>query len=106
MKLNRTKNSAFEVLYVLLTALIVISCQPDEFQDANGLSASEMDASFTITPVDGVNNTYLFTANSTYLTSQWNVADDTGFNIGGATKEVFFPDAGVYTIKHRVTGIG
>ena len=33
MKLNRTKNSAFEVLYVLLTALIVISCQPDEFQD-------------------------------------------------------------------------
>lgn len=106
MKLNRTKNSAFEVLYVLLTALIVISCQPDEFQDGNGLSASEMDASFTITPVDGINNTYLFTANTTYLTSQWDVADNSGFNIGGTTKEVFFPDAGTYIIKHRVTGIG
>jgi hypothetical protein len=107
MKFNRTKRSAIVGLCSLLTAFALISCQPDEFDNGNGLNTSEdVDASFTISPVEGKNNTYLMTPNGSYITSFWNLDDGAGFNAGSATREVFYPDAGTYNIHHKVIGIG
>ncbi|MDA9344211.1 hypothetical protein N9R06_03870 [Algibacter sp.] len=107
MKSNIISKSSVRVLSIMLVALMIISCQPDELGSGNGLVATDMDASFTITQVtDNNKNTYLFTANGSYLTSHWDVGGDSGFSIGGDTKEVFFPDAGTYNIQHKVTGIG
>ena len=97
----------FLSIVAVVTALI--SCQPDELGKGNGLvSTKDLDAGFTTTPIDGKNNTYLFTStNENYLTSHWDVGDGSGFNVGGReTQEVFYPDAGTYTIQHKVVDIG
>lgn len=104
-----TNVNLHKIIKTSLVVLVVsfLSCQPDEIDEGNGiLQSNTMDASFTITAVEGKNNTYLFTANNNYATSQWNVDDGSGFSIGKNTKEVFFPDAGTYKIEHKVTGIG
>lgn len=95
-------------LSIVLVATLM-SCQPDELGNGNGLvSTKDLDAGFTITSVEGKNNTYLFTATSeNYLTSHWDLADGSGFNVGGReTQEVFYPDAGTYNIQHKVADIG
>ncbi|MFH4967232.1 hypothetical protein V8G61_03420 [Gaetbulibacter sp. M240] len=96
-----------KVLFVL-SVIAVISCQPDNLGVGNGLVETRaLDANFTITQVtDENNNTFLFTADNNYLTSHWDVADGAGFNLGKNTKQVFIPDAGTYTIQHKVTGVG
>ena len=92
--------------FLLSTALtMLISCQPDELDNGNGLKAGEMDAGFTVTLTEE-SNTYLLEANQSYLTSQWDLGVGAGFEIGGGTYEVFYPDAGSYTVQHRVSGIG
>ena len=47
---------------------MLISCQPDELDNGNGLNAGEMDAGFTVTTTDE-SNTYLLEANQ--VTSIW-----------------------------------
>lgn len=89
---------------VIITA--TISCQPDELGDGNGLTETDMDAGFTISTVSGANNTYLLEANNSYITSSWNIDNSAGFYAGGNSEEVFYPDAGTYTIQHKVTGKG
>lgn len=101
-----TSKSVVKLITILFAALMITACQPDELGEGNGLIAADINASFTITPVEGANNTYTLTANQSYLTSSWDVGDGSGFNIGGETKEVFIPDAGTYNIQHKVTSIG
>lgn len=91
---------------LIAVVALVFSCQPDVLGNGNGITASSMDAGFTITKVANANNTYLLTANASYITSSWDVGVGAGFSAGGATKEVFFPDAGTYNVTHKVTGIG
>ena len=103
-------NIEFKKIVTFLSIVAtIISCQPDELDGGNGLvSTKDLDAGFTITPVDGKNNTYLFTAtNENYLTSHWDVADGSGFNVGSLeTQETFYPDAGTYDIQHKVVDLG
>jgi len=105
MNLNIKSKKVAKFLSVVLIA-VVVACQPDQLGKGNGLTETDMDAGFTITEVSGTNNTYLFTANKSYITSSWDFGFGAGFSTGGTTEDVFFPDAGTYTIEHKVTGIG
>tara|TARA_R110001583_G_scaffold36933_2_gene121127 strand:- start:1253 stop:2137 length:885 start_codon:yes stop_codon:yes gene_type:complete len=91
-----------------LTTVVLFSCQPEESGDGNGLYDTDLDASFTITPVSDSNNTYLLSANGSYISSNWDLGltDELNFYTGSNNEEVFYPDAGTYTISHKVIGIG
>ena len=105
MNSNQTIKQLIKFLSLVLLA-ITVSCQPEELGDGNGITASDLDASFEVTAVADANNTYKLTANKTYITSSWDLGDGGGFSLGGTTKEAFFPDAGSYDVRHKVTGIG
>tara|TARA_R110002049_G_scaffold231291_1_gene403639 strand:- start:2124 stop:2993 length:870 start_codon:yes stop_codon:yes gene_type:complete len=104
MDLNIKLKKVAKLLSVALIAIVVASCQPDTLGEGNGLSESNLDASFNITPIADANNTYLLTASNSYISSNWDVGN--GFYFGGNTEEIFLPDAGIYTIKHKVIGKG
>lgn len=89
-----------------LASIILFSCQPDELGEGNGLYDSDLDASFTISEVSDANNTYLLTANNSYISTNWNLGTGAGFYSGGTEEEIFLPDAGTYTISHKVIGKG
>jgi hypothetical protein len=93
-------------LPIVLVVLMMTSCQPEELGEGNGLTTTDLDAGFVITPVADANNTYLLSANSGYITSSWDIGKGAGYASGSNTEEVFFPDAGTYAISHKVTGIG
>lgn len=105
MELNIKLKWVIKFLFAVLITL-TLSCQPDELDDGNGLNTTDMDAGFTVSEVSDANNTYLLQANSSYITSSWDIDNGAGFYPGGNSEEVFYPDAGTYTIQHRVTGIG
>ncbi|ULC58013.1 PKD domain-containing protein [Flaviramulus sp. BrNp1-15] len=105
MKLNIKLNKGFQYVAIAL-ATFVVACQPDELGHGNGLTTTDLDAGFIITKVADANNTYLLTANSSYITSSWDIDNGAGFYSGGTSEEVFYPDAGTYSVKHKVTGIG
>lgn len=93
------------ILMALLSVWIFTGCQPDEVDSGNGLSDPSVDASFTITPVDGAVNRYILQAQTTnVISSKWDVGD--GVYSGKMTEEVFFPDAGTYSISHTAVGRG
>ncbi|WP_167598711.1 hypothetical protein [Leeuwenhoekiella sp. ZYFB001] len=102
MRLNTIKSP----LYFLLGALVFFSaCQPEEVTDGNGLSDSNVDASFTIESVSGEPNRFVLSANrENVLKFLWNTGD--GFYEGAATEELFLPDAGTYSITHQAYGRG
>ncbi|WP_323027241.1 hypothetical protein [Gelidibacter japonicus] len=89
----------------LISVTMILSCQPEEFSNGNSLVDDNIDASFTITPIDGAINRYNLVANSTaFIASKWDVGD--GPFMGNSTQEVFFPDAGTYVITHIAIGPG
>ena len=90
---------------VILTISTISSCQPDELGTGNGLSDPNVDASFTVTPIEGVTNRYRLEAQtSNVLSSKWDTGD--GVFSGKMIEEVFFPDAGTYTVTHIAIGKG
>jgi|TARA_B110000908_G_scaffold171479_1_gene234390 hypothetical protein len=106
MNLNIKLKYSIKYLTLVLVMLVMTSCQPDELGEGNGLIATDLDAAFTITPVTSANNTYSLSANSSYLTTSWDLGKGAGFSTGGLIEEVFFPDAGTYIVQHKITGIG
>lgn len=105
MKLHIKLKKVYKYAAIAI-AMLVVACQPEELGNGNGLTATDLDAGFTITEVTDANNTYLLTATNSYITSSWDLDNSAGFVSGGTSQEVFYPDAGTYTIKHKVTGIG
>ncbi|MDN3491568.1 hypothetical protein [Winogradskyella bathintestinalis] len=105
MKLNIKSKWGIKFLPVVLVT-VILSCQPNELGNGNGLATTEIDAGFTITEVAALNNTYLLTANESYITSSWDLDNGTGLVSGGPIQEVFLPDAEEYTITRKVTGLG
>lgn len=85
------------------------SCTPDTIDDeGNGLTqTATADASFTVTKTS--ENRYHLKAvndnNINFINSQWNIDYD-GFNNGKNEIDIFFPDAGTYTIQRNTVGIG
>ncbi|MBF4470119.1 hypothetical protein [Flavobacterium sp. HJJ] len=94
-------------LLLLIAAAIVnfTSCQPEDSFADNGLTSTAVDASFTITPVEGKVNVYKLAAQPKgVLRSLWDTGD--GLAAGKMTYEISLPDAGTYTISHTAVGAG
>ena len=106
MNLNIKLNKASSFLSIGVVMAFLCACQPDELGDGNGLYNDNLDASFTITPVSDANNTYVLTANESYISSNWDLGLGAGFYSGGQSEDIFLPDAGTYTISHQVIGKG
>jgi hypothetical protein len=103
MNLNiNLKRGAFLMLAVALGTLT--SCD-NQVGDGNGLTASNVDASFTVAPVAGAVNTYLLTAQPKgVISSSWDIGD--GKYQGKMDETISLPDAGTYTITHTAIGAG
>ncbi|WP_031426817.1 hypothetical protein [Flavimarina sp. Hel_I_48] len=92
-------------LLAILTAGLLASCTPDESGIGNGLTDPDVDASFTVKPVDGDPNSFVLqSTNDNVLRFMWNIGD--GFYNAPATDTIFLPDAGTYTASQRVIGRG
>jgi hypothetical protein len=102
------KNISKSLFHCLVAAAILggaASCKKATVED-RGLTESNLDASFTLTPVAGKTNTFLARVNdSSYIASKWDLGNGS-IVIGKATQEVFLPDAGEYTITHYAVGKG
>ncbi|QDO95508.1 hypothetical protein FNB79_16525 [Formosa sediminum] len=105
MKVNLRLKKGLKYVALVLS-LFIVACQPDEVGDGNGITTSDLDAGFTVTEVADANNTYLFTANGSYISSSWDFDNGSGFVSGRTNEAVFYPDAGTYNVMHKVTGIG
>ena len=78
----------------------VIACQPDEFEDSNGIDTPVVSPQFTITPVASRTNTYVLKAETeNVLDVLWDLGDGTGPSLGRTIDTVFYPDAGTYTVQ-------
>lgn len=90
---------------MLTLALGTLTSCEDEVGNGNGLTATNVDASFTVTPVTGAVNTYLLTAQPKgVISSKWNTGD--GEYAGKMNETIVLPDAGTYTITHTAIGAG
>ncbi|MDB5012032.1 MAG: hypothetical protein JWQ25_234 [Daejeonella sp.] len=100
------KNAAF-IVAAAFTIGSYIGCQPDEAGDGNGLSDPNVNATFTVTPVEGKTNTYVLKSNTSgVLAVKWDKGDGSGFTKGKLIDTVFYPDAGKYTIVLNAVGKG
>lgn len=105
MKINLIKKQGFLALFFMTAVLSFTSCQPDDSIVDNGLTAASVDASFTVTPVEGKVNTYKVVAQPKgVLKSLWDTGS--GAYAGKMEEEISLPDAGTYTITHTAVGAG
>lgn len=104
MYLNIINKKGINLLLIAALSFF-ISCQPEDGFENNGLTATDVDASFTITPVEGKINTYTLEAQAKDVSSSlWNKGS--GLYKGKMTEEISLPDAGTYTITHVAIGKG
>jgi hypothetical protein len=100
MKLNIIKACALGVLAIGMYE----GCRPEKY-DGNGLTSTDLKATFTVTPVSGKANYYVLNADTKgVLAVKWDLGD--GAAISKPTDTVFFPDAGKYTVTLTAIGKG
>jgi hypothetical protein len=106
MKIALIFKKGFSLIVASIALSLLISCQPDEPSVGNGLSDPNADATFTIAPVTGAVNKYTLTSQTIDVIggSKWDIGE--GYFEGKLTETVYFPDAGTYTINHKVLGRG
>ncbi len=104
--MKKLKSSRFSYfLPVLVIGGLMSACQPDEVTVGNGLSDPNVNADFTVAPVDGQPNRFVLQAEtSNVLKSRWDIGD--GFYNGAMNENIFLPDAGTYTVSHIAVGRG
>jgi hypothetical protein len=94
------------ILYSTIIITAIAGCSKPGVDD-HGITESNLDASFTLTPVAGSANKFIAKANdSSYILSKWDVGDGGGAAIDKHSREIFLPDAGTYTITHYAVGRG
>jgi hypothetical protein len=102
MNLNIIFKKTIYLMFVLGT---LTSCEPDAPGAGNGLTVASVDPSFTITPVEGKNNTYLLVSGTdNVLNSYWKVGKAEFY--GKMNLEIFLPDKGTYKVVHTAVGRG
>ena len=105
MFVNIISKRAIYLFFAFASVSTLLSCQPDDAVDGNGLTDANVDASFTITPVEGAVNTYTLEAQTkNVVASKWNIDD--GVYLGKMTEKISLPDAGTYKITHIAVGRG
>ncbi len=103
--MKNISKSLSQFLIAAATLSLIASCKKAGVEN-RGLTESNLDASFTLTPVAGKTNTYLAQVkDSSYILSKWDLGTGTAV-VGNASQEVFLPDAGDYTITHYAVGKG
>jgi hypothetical protein len=106
MNIKIVLNRCIYLMLAIITLSSLGSCQSEDTVD-NGLSDTNVDPSFTITPVDGSANKFTLVAQTkNVLGSKWDLGDGAGSYIGKMTETIFLPDAGTYTITHGAIGRG
>lgn len=103
MKVNTIiKTSLFSL--AIASAILSVGCQPEEFNSGNALTNEDIDASFTITSIDGSPNRFRLTGTSEATNNIWNTGAG---NVKGSSQyDIFLPDAGTYSITHTAIGNG
>lgn len=106
MSLNIIFKKSIYLMFALVTlGSVIVSCEPDSADKGNSLENTNVDASFTITPVAGKNNTYFLVASpKNALTSYWKVGKAEFY--GKMNLEIFLPDKGTYKVVHTAVGSG
>jgi hypothetical protein len=105
MFVNIISKRAIYLFFAFASISTLLSCQPDDAVEGNGLTDANVDASFTITPVEGAVNTYLIAAQTkNVIASKWDFGD--GLQTGKMTEKLSLPDAGTYKITHVAVGRG
>lgn len=105
MSLNFKKIRFGIITLAVLGMMVPMGCQPEDSFENNGLADTSIDATFSITPVDGAINRYVLESKTTdVIASKWNIGE--GEYLGNMTEEIFLPDAGTYTITHVAIGRG
>jgi len=92
----------------VLAAGIYSGCKPEQFEKGNGLTADDLTAAFTVSPVSGSANRFVLQAQegAGLLGVKWDLGDGGGSNAGKTLDTVFVPDAGKYTITLTAIGKG
>jgi len=104
--MKRSYKSLSSISMMLALAGIMAGCDKEKVED-RGLSDPNLNADFTVSSVGGSANRYSAkVADSSYIGHKWDMGDGSGAAIGKATQEMFFPDAGTYTITHTAIGKG
>jgi PKD repeat protein len=102
--MNLNIYSRKSVYLMLVLALGTLNSCTEEVNE-NPLVATNVDASFTITPVADAMNTYLLTAQPKgVISSKWDTGD--GASPGKMNQVISLPDAGTYTVTHTAIGAG
>lgn len=99
---NIIKSSCFAA--VMAAAALTIGCQPDEVKSGNALSNDDIDASFTVSQIDGNANKLRLTGTTEATNNIWDYGN--GEVRASQVYDIFLPDAGTYTITHKAIGSG
>lgn len=109
VKIMNMKNNSYSFYGTLLlagTVTLLAACSKPSI-DNKGITETNLDASFTITPVAGSANKFIVAASdSSYILSKWDISDGAGPTIGRHSQQIFLPDAGTYPITHYAYGKG
>lgn len=99
----------YGIWYVLLAMAVTgmpCACSKSKVED-RGLTETNLNAEFTITPVSGSANKFLIAANdSSYIFSKWYIDNGAGAVPDRHSLQLFLPDAGTYNITHYAYGKG
>jgi len=91
-------------LITVLVVLTMISCRKD-YQD-NGLETA-LTPTFVVENITGRPNSFVVRNNTVgFIKTRWDFGNGGGFIDGKAVDTIFYPDAGVYSVKMQVMGKG
>lgn len=103
--MKRVLTKYMNLVLALATVTSVVSCTQESYDDQIEVTTDMLDASFTVEQVSA--NHYLLSSSNNYVIyNYWDFADGGGYVKGENPVELFLPDAGTFTIKHKVTGAG
>jgi hypothetical protein len=102
---KKSKNTTYQLplFLVLIGGLLITACS--DGTTSGELSSTPPEASFTVTPVEGQENTYVLesTTEGAFMW-EWNLDNGNGFQKGTEIDTAFFSQAGDYDIELRAYG--
>ena len=106
--MKRIKNIFPGILLVISLTSGIVACTQETYDDQILVTQDMLDASFTAELLPEESNTYQITSSTreNVISDQWDLGDGAGYASGKDAFELFLPDAGEYTIQHKVIGAG
>jgi len=106
--MKRIKNRFPGFAIALAVSCSLFSCTQENYDDQVLVTKDMLDASFSADLMPNESNTYQITTTTrdNVISDKWDIGDGTGYVRGKDAFDLFLPDAGDYTIKHKVIGAG